>query len=116
MRPKGAWVLGPPLFLLYNAPMAANPVKLEKVKDERFRISWDDGHVSDYPFRLLRQQCRCASCRDEFTGKPLIDPESVPADLKASKATLVGNYALAFQFSDGHGTGIYTFEMLRELG
>ena len=95
--------------------MSATPAKLEKVRDEKFRITWDDGHVSEYPFRLLRQQCRCASCRDEFTGKPLIDPESVAVGLKSDKATMVGNYALAFQFSDGHGTGIYTFALLREL-
>jgi ATP-binding protein involved in chromosome partitioning len=95
--------------------MSAFPEKLEKVGDEKFRIRWDDGHVSEYPFRYLRQQCRCAACRDEFTGAPLLDPESVPADLKASKATLVGNYAAAFQFSDGHGSGIYTFEALRTL-
>lgn len=95
--------------------MPAFPEKLEKVGDEKFRVRWEGGHVSEYGFRYLRQQCRCAACRDEFTGAPLLDPESVPDDLKASKATLVGNYAVAFQFSDGHGSGIYTFESLREI-
>ena len=28
----------------------------------------------------------------------------------------VGNYAYGIEFSDGHDTGIYTFEYLRELG
>jgi len=91
------------------------PEKLEKVADDRFRIRWEGGHVSEYTYRYLRQQCRCAACRDEFTGAALLDPESVPADLKSSKASLVGNYAVAFQFSDGHGSGIYTFEALRAI-
>ncbi|MDE2293258.1 MAG: DUF971 domain-containing protein [Elusimicrobia bacterium] len=95
--------------------MAAFPEKLEKVGDERFRVRWEDGHVSEYTFRRLRLACRCANCRDEFTGAPLLDPATVPADLKATKATMVGNYAVAFQFSDGHGSGIYTFESLREI-
>ena len=95
--------------------MNAFPEKLEKVGSQKFRIRWDDGHVSEYGFRYLRQNCRCAACRDEFTGASLLDPESVPDNLEASKATLVGNYAVAFQFSDGHGSGIYTFEVLRQI-
>ena len=35
--------------------------------------------------------------------------------LAASRADIVGNYALSFAFSDGHGTGIYPFELLRKL-
>jgi DUF971 family protein len=91
------------------------PSKIEKVGDEKLRLSWEDGHQSVYPFQRLRQLCPCALCRDEWTGQPLLDPESVPADLKAERAELVGNYGLAFQFSDGHSQGIYTFKMLREL-
>lgn len=90
------------------------PAKIEKVDDDELRLTWEDGHVSTYPFRRLRQLCPCALCRDEWTGKPLIAPESVPADLTASRVELVGNYAVACQFSDGHSTGIYTFAMLRE--
>ena len=47
--------------------------------------------------------------------RPLLDPESVPAGLTSSKAALVGNSPVAFQFSDGHGSGIYTFEALRQI-
>ncbi len=95
--------------------MSHTPEKLEKVGETKFRIRWDDGHVSEFGVRYLRQQCRCAACRDEFTGAPLLDPESVPADLTSARAALVGNYALSFQFSDGHGSGIYTFEALRAI-
>lgn len=88
----------------------------EMLKSEReFKIVWEDGHESAFTFPGLRRSCPCAVCRDEFTGRPLLDPASVPEGIGASKAELVGNYAVAFQFSDGHSTGIFSFESLRRL-
>lgn len=92
----------------------AAPRQIQKAERE-FRITWEDGHESAYSYRALRQACPCAVCRDEWSGKPLLDPETVPADLGAPKAELVGNYAVAFLFSDGHSTGIYSFDTLRGL-
>ena len=92
-----------------------NPRSIEKVEDSRLRIIWEDGHETDLHFSELRRRCPCAMCKDEWTGEALIDPESVPDELGASRADVVGNYALSFSFSDGHGTGIYTFELLRRL-
>ncbi|MBI5200201.1 MAG: DUF971 domain-containing protein [Elusimicrobia bacterium] len=92
----------------------AHPKQLQK-SDTEFKIVWQDGHESAFSFRSLRQECPCAVCRDEWTGKPLLDPESVPKDLGVKKAELVGNYAVAFLFSDGHSTGIYSFQALRGL-
>jgi len=92
-----------------------NPKDIEKVDDEELKITWGDGHVSVYTFQVLRQNCPCAMCQDEWSGKTLLDPATVPADLKAARAELVGNYALSFSFSDGHGTGIYSFENLRKM-
>lgn len=93
--------------------MNFSPAKIEKIDDAELRLVWEDGHESVFPFRLLRQLCPCAMCKDEWTGRRLVDPESVPEGLGAGRAELVGNYALAFQFSDGHSTGVYTFELLR---
>lgn len=93
--------------------MDFTPQKIEKVEDEALRILWGDGHRSEFSFRELRLLCRCAQCRDEWTGRLLLEPASVPERVGGERAELVGNYALAFQFSDGHSTGVYTFEMLR---
>ncbi len=95
--------------------MESVPEKIEKVADDALRISWPDGERCTYPFRLLRQICPCAVCKDEWTGEQILDPKSVPLNLKADRADLVGNYAMAFHFSDGHTTGVYTFEMLRKV-
>jgi DUF971 family protein len=57
----------------------------------------------------------CASCVDECTGVRKILPGSIPASLERVRVAPVGNYALHFGWSDGHDTGIYSFEYLREL-
>ena len=55
-------------------------------------------------------------CIHELTGQPLLDPATVPDDMTQGDVRLVGNYAIAIQFSDGHDTGIYTFDHLRRAG
>jgi DUF971 family protein len=91
------------------------PVELKKQGQETFKIRWEDGHESIYSFRYLRQNCACAACRNEITGERTIDPETIPPDLKGTKVEIVGNYALHFEFSDHHSTGIYPFQVLRRI-
>ncbi len=59
--------------------------------------------------------CRCAHCEDEWTGERRLQAGSVPADIKLLESKPVGRYGLQFVWSDGHSTGIYTFERLRGL-
>jgi len=77
-------------------------------------IEWTDGHVSVYSAAQLRRLCPCARCVDELSGKRLLDPTGVRDDLTHTDVRLVGNYALALRFADGHDTGIYPFTMLRD--
>lgn len=79
------------------------------------KITWADGHVSEYDAKTLRRECRCAACRHELTGERLLDPATVPDNLTILKAEILGQYALGFLFSDGHSTGIYPFDTLRAL-
>ncbi len=91
------------------------PTHVKRVSPGRTDITWNDGHVGSYPSWYLREKCPCALCIDEFTGQPKLRPGSVPADLERVNVAPVGNYALQFGFSDGHDTGIYTFDYLRRL-
>lgn len=50
----------------------------------------------------LRRQCRCAVCVDEMTGRVLLKPEDVAEDVKPTRITAVGNYAVDISWSDGH--------------
>ena len=57
----------------------------------------------------------CAACVEEFTGRRKIVHGSIPSTVERVGVSPVGNYALQFSWSDGHDTGIYTFDYLRKL-
>lgn len=78
-------------------------------------ITWGDGHVSTYDLRYLRQQCPCAVCVDEWTGERRVELAAVAPDIHILNISPVGNYAVRFDWSDGHNAGLYGFELLRGL-
>jgi len=92
------------------------PVSYEQPDPRTVRIGWKGGDVRTYAARDLRLACPCASCIDEYSGRPLLDPAKVPADVAVVGCELVGRYAFNFAFSDQHRTGIYTFAWLAEHG
>jgi DUF971 family protein len=87
-------------------------------------ITWADGHASHYEFAYLRDECPCATCKDEREKKqdssgsapapspalPMFKPK-----VRANAATSVGNYAIQITFNDGHATGIYSYDQLRSI-
>ena len=77
-------------------------------------VVWVDGHESLYSHRSLRETCECASCVDEWTRKPILDPDSLPKNLRVVAVEPTGRYGLNLKFSDGHATGIWSLERLRE--
>ncbi len=83
--------------------------------DDAVTITWAEDHVGIYPARDLRLACQCALCREEMTGRPLLDPESVPVEVRPVAISLVGGYAIRIDWSDGHGTGLYTYEYLQQI-
>jgi DUF971 family protein len=93
------------------------PQKLRALRDERLlEVVWPDERVDRFTFYDLRCACPCAVCVDEITGRPLLVPSKIPADIHARGVEFVGNYALRIDWSDGHSTGIYTWDRLRGLG
>jgi ATP-binding protein involved in chromosome partitioning len=96
-------------------PEETTPVELKKKGGERFTIRWEDGHESVYPARTLRGRCPCAQCVSETTGERLVFEEHVDPGVSIAAARTVGNYALHFDWSDGHTTGIYAFDYLRRI-
>lgn len=101
---------------------APYPTKLTMVNETTLQIAWSDEQVRQYTLHELRTKCPCATCREKRNApeppptelRVLTPEEAQPLRLAGMKP--VGNYAYAFQFSDGHDTGIYTLERLRELG
>ncbi len=85
-------------------------------------VTWSDGHVSIYPFSLLRTACPCAQCRgghENMRAEP--DATVFTAKLEDSPAThlvtvkATGSYAITIVWEDGHDYGIYNWHYLRAL-
>lgn len=107
-------------------PHAAQPpTRLDLKKDRGLTIEWADGTTSYYSIAYLRRMSPSAEAkalREEMERNPLtVLPSSAAGagggsgPLTAEGAELVGNYALRIRFSDGHETGIYSWQYLREI-
>ena len=101
-----------------------HPTNLTKTENRQLAITWSDGVEQAVSFRTLRDACQCATCMEKQTGKQekaeqpgmlkiLTPAETRPLDIQSMRP--VGNYAYNIEFSDGHSTGIFTFDLLRSL-
>lgn len=98
------------------------PTDLKKEDDSVLVITWSDGRVQRIPYRMLRDRCPCATCREQSENDadqpkpllPIIDMAS-SQKLLVDRMEPVGSYAYSILFSDGHNTGVYSFEYLRSL-
>lgn len=91
------------------------PAGLRSRDARTLEVGWCDGRVDALDVRELRLACPCAQCVEEMSGAALLNPASVPVDVAPRRLTSVGTYAVIIDWSDGHGTGIYTFAYLRRL-
>ena len=94
---------------------AHTPSGIRQHDGRTLAIDWADGATSLMDVRALRLACGCAQCVDEWSGAPLLAPDLVPQDITPRALQSVGRYAIQIEWSDGHDTGIYPFERLREL-
>lgn len=93
------------------------PTRIERTGTS-LKIEWKDLSQSELPYRLLRQKCPCARCDATRSGKNpfhILPSEDSFENLHLVDIQRVGHYAVRLLWNDGHRTGIYTFEFLREL-
>ncbi|MFQ5933206.1 MAG: DUF971 domain-containing protein [Dehalococcoidia bacterium] len=94
--------------------MIVEPKSIE-ITPEGLAVDWDGEHRSVLPHKLLREECRCANCVDEWSGKRILDVSKIPEEIQALDFIEVGRYAIQILWSDAHETGIYSFELLKSL-
>jgi len=92
------------------------PRSIERLPAERaLKVTWPDGLQGKLGLVALRAACMCARCVDEITGERIVDVEGIDPGIAIDEMQLVGNYAVKMRWSDGHDTGLYTWEHLRRL-
>ena len=115
----GAYILK---FMAISNPKS---VKVNVTTGTGMDIEWDDGHRTHYNFQWLRDACPCATCNEERQnqGRKPGEPEHKTAALlpmykeppKPKEVKPVGRYALSITWNDGHASGIYSWDYLREM-
>lgn len=84
-------------------------------------IQWSDGVTTFVDFAKLRKNCPCAGCA-ELRNKPddpfkILSPQEIAAGApRPVSMTPKGYYAYQIVWNDGHDTGIYSLQLLRQLG
>ena len=104
-------------------PVESVPVSIERNEQNGIVITWDDGQRSVWTAGQLRDICPCATCREKRRGaaeKKKSAPALLPVLSAAEARPLtidgmkpVGSYAYNIAFSDGHNSGIFTFDLLK---
>ena len=100
-------------------------IKVHKTSGTTMEIVWKDGHQSTYTFTYLRDACPCATCNEEREKSHRQPDEAAragclrpAADVQAAapphRSRPVGNYAIRFNWNDGHQHGIFSWDYLRE--
>ncbi len=83
--------------------------------DQVLEISWPNNQVDRVPYFLLRTECPCTTCRDEWSGERILDPKTIRSDIKLACMENIGTYAIRLSWNDGHSSGLFSWETLRTL-
>jgi DUF971 family protein len=97
----------------FQQKTAEPPEAIDVTEKNEIRIRWPGGPEVTVPSFRMRDLCPCAGCIEEGTGRKLLDSTTIPADVPPLEVRPVGSYAVQIQWSDGHSTGIYSWETLR---
>jgi DUF971 family protein len=97
-----------------HAP-AARPVDVGIDKEGGVVVRWADGSSNRFPPAWLRARCPCAECVEEWTGKRTVGDAEVDPAVRARGLDPVGNYAVKLTWSDGHDSGLFTWDTLGRL-
>lgn len=91
------------------------PATIDVVRDTGVTITFQDGYEARFDLLTLRRGCPCATCRGlRDRGEDVWPRPGSPTPLRVDNAELHGAWGLVISWNDGHATGIFPFESLRE--
>ena len=88
-------------------------IKLHQ-KSRVLEVSFSDGSRFELPYEFLRVYSPSAEVRGHGQGQEVL--QTGKKDVDILRLEPVGSYAVQPHFSDGHGTGIYSWDYLYDLG
>lgn len=92
------------------------PRKISVDKNKTLNIIWEDKSNSIILLSELRKNCPCAECLTDRHHRPAnYIPLFSSVSLTLSKVETVGNYAVRLFWQDGHNSGIYSFDTLKNF-
>ena len=100
-----------------TAEVISRPWPTDLVFDRAARalmIAFDDGETFEIPFELLRVESPSAENKGHEHNVP--PPVTGKANVNVVRADAVGRYAVRISFDDGHDTGLYSWDLLYDLG
>lgn len=93
--------------------MSTTVVDITVERTRAVTVVFDDGVACEFPLAELRAACPCATCRGRRdAGSPAWSGR--PEDLSIADAQLAGAWGLSIRWHDGHDTGIYPWDALRQ--
>ena len=120
------YLIGGEGYAILKVMAVATPksVKVNKTAGTGIDIVWEDDHSTHYSFQWLRDACPCATCTEERNshnrkpGEPVKPAATLlpmyKEPVRPNEVTPVGRYALNINWNDGHSSGIYSWDYLRE--
>jgi ATP-binding protein involved in chromosome partitioning len=91
------------------------PTTIDVDRQVGVTLRWSDGSLARFALVELRLNCPCAECQERRRAGETVWPRpGSPQPLGLLDARLVGTYGIAFEWNDGHATGIYTWDALRQ--
>lgn len=107
-----------PLWAGRMLAAAMKPLDIQAIGDE-LAVKWDDGTESYISLEKLRRACPCAACKGEvdILGNLYKNPDQPlhPPAFRLLRLERIGGYAIQPIWADGHQSGIYSFEYLRQI-
>ena len=84
-------------------------------------LEWEDGKCGKIPLEVLRRACPCAECNEHReqqhaeAGLHMLTEDELAASDELAGIVPMGRYAVKIRWADGHETGIYTYDHLKQL-
>ena len=92
------------------------PIKIKLIEKNELLIIWDDKNESVLELRELRKRCPCATCLAERDKQSkMYIPLFAENQVTVKSINQVGKYAVQITWNDGHNSGIYEYNFLKNF-